>query len=53
MSKFQQRHYEAIADLLRKDAELVDPDLAEHFIEMFKQDNERFKEDRFRKAAGL
>lgn len=49
MSKFQRRHYEAIAEVLGL---MVDERIRNycvaHFINMFERDNSRFQPDRFR-----
>ena len=49
MSKFQRRHYEAIAEVLGL---MVDERIRNycvaHFIKMFERDNPNFKPDRFR-----
>lgn len=56
MSKFQQRHYEAIAEVLQVvgtkayDAEMSDTALTmvtDAFVHMFKQDNPQFQPHRF------
>ena len=49
---FAKRHYEAIAKILRENADWR-PSLAWSLIGAFKSDNPRFDEDRFLKAVGL
>lgn len=52
MSKFQRRHYEAIAELLGYMAdEISRAFVVEQFIVMFKRDNSRFQPDRFRERV--
>tara|TARA_R100000152_G_C6604929_1_gene60755 strand:+ start:361 stop:549 length:189 start_codon:yes stop_codon:yes gene_type:complete len=49
MSKFQRRHYEAIAEVLGYTAEKRVRDLlTEQFVRMLKRDNPNFSPDRFR-----
>jgi len=49
MSKFQRRHYEAIAEVLGYTAEKRVRDLlTEQFVRMLKRDNPNFNPDRFR-----
>ena len=49
MSKFQRRHYEAIAEVLGYTAEKrVRNLLTEEFVAMLKRDNPNFSPDRFR-----
>ena len=59
MSKFQQRHYEEVADLFRvqknnahttKEKHMVDIVMHE-FIDMFRRDNTRFSIDKFLRAV--
>ncbi len=66
MSKFQQRHYEAIASLMKETTPVLngkkdwirDPDRLDHhydlikkFCEFFAADNPNFKPDKFTKAC--
>lgn len=49
MSKFQRRHYEAIAEILGYTAEKqARKFITEQFVRMFKRDNPNFNPDRFR-----
>ena len=47
---YQKRHYESMAAAIR---ESQNKDLVEAIIDVFRADNPRFNEERFRKAAGL
>jgi len=49
---FSQRHYVAIADLL-KETGFDNPHLVEAFCGLFAKDNDRFKPERFKKAVGF
>ena len=53
MSKFQRRHYEAIAEHIgyMQIDEASREILIEDFIVMFKRDNSRFQPDRFRERV--
>ena len=59
-SKFQRRHYEAIAEVLAEIRRGIPLDLflqtqyqatVDRFIHTFEQDNPRFREDQFRQAT--
>ena len=49
---FSQRHYVAIADLL-KETGFDNPHLVEAFCKLFAKDNDRFKPERFKDAVGF
>ena len=49
---FTQRHYVAIADLL-KETGFDNPHLVEAFCKLFAKDNDRFKPERFKDAVGF
>ena len=49
---FSQRHYVAIADLL-KETGFDNPHLVEAFCKLFAEDNDRFKPERFKDAMGF
>ena len=49
---FSQRHYVAIADLL-KETGFDNPHLVEAFCKLFAKDNDRFKPERFKGAVGF
>jgi hypothetical protein len=52
MSKFQRRHYEAIAEVLavfHSKGSFTVEDIDEEFIAMFQTDNPNFKRERFKK----
>ena len=49
---FTQRHYVAIADLL-KDTGFDNPHLVEAFCKLFAEDNDKFKPERFKKEVGF
>ena len=49
---FTQRHYVAIADLL-KETGFDNPHLVEAFCKLFAEDNDRFKPERFKDAMGF
>lgn len=60
-SKFQRRHYQAIAEVLILSvnsqahlfAELSARELIDRFADLFSRDNPRFDKDRFLSACGL
>ena len=49
---FTQRHYVAIADLL-KETGFDNPHLVEAFCKLFAEDNDKFKPERFKDAVGF
>ena len=46
---FTKEHYEVIADAIKRCNTV--PELKEHLIRVFQNDNTSFKEDRFRRAC--
>ena len=63
-SKYTRRHYEDVAAILKDAREIVPSNetsislaevgrLEERFVDLFTWDNERFDEERFRKAASI
>lgn len=60
MSKFQTKHYEQVAIILghaianeNEDSMIYSYDLVQEFVEAFKSDNPRFKEQLFRGRVGV